>query len=426
MGSQVSLRFWDGTEIGAWETYELRDSFVDPLGLFNLTARPPRSKIPFYDRYLYRGELVAIQVDGIPQATPIITTTQRDIGMDGVKFSIECKSVLVTPYEGSVDPNISKKLNADTPAYIAVLEALAPYNFEEIEGTDAVNIGALSGKPLGKELPPIELEELKHNQFEANNGETAYGFCSRILNRLGVVLRVDWQGGLIVSVPQYNQPVSYTLVQSTKENSVVGDRMYNIRMHESNDGQFSDVIVRGSQREKSGRTVAARPKAKVSERQQARVKQMLIRRGRTPDQAQDILDKAEDRQIEVTVAAEAPSVDFQPSLPSYYAPAAAYKPLYYTDRKSRDKKWCLNLAKLLYGMRTKSANVITCEVSGHKSITGKIWTVNTIARVVIEVLGVDEEMWILERTFIGDVSGQKTRLKLIPKGALVLGEVPYG
>jgi hypothetical protein len=34
-------------------------------------------------------------------------------------------------------------------------------------------------------------------------------------------------------------------------------------------------------------------------------------------------------------------------------------------------------------------------------------------------------MWILERELMQDRSGgQRTRLKLIPKGALVLGEIP--
>lgn len=63
------------------------------------------------------------------------------------------------------------------------------------------------------------------------------------------------------------------------------------------------------------------------------------------------------------------------------------------------------------------------EVDGFVSSTGRIWQVDTIARVVVAAYDLDEEMWVLERVLTQDVGqGQKTRLTLIPKGALVLGE----
>jgi prophage tail gpP-like protein len=59
------------------------------------------------------------------------------------------------------------------------------------------------------------------------------------------------------------------------------------------------------------------------------------------------------------------------------------------------------------------------------SATGAVWSIDTIARVYCEAFDIDEDMWILQRELMQDRSGgQRTRLKLIPKGALVLGEIP--
>jgi prophage tail gpP-like protein len=54
-----------------------------------------------------------------------------------------------------------------------------------------------------------------------------------------------------------------------------------------------------------------------------------------------------------------------------------------------------------------------------------VWQVDTVANVVCEAFGINEPMYVLERELSQDRnSGQRTRLKLIPLGALVLGEIP--
>jgi prophage tail gpP-like protein len=72
-----------------------------------------------------------------------------------------------------------------------------------------------------------------------------------------------------------------------------------------------------------------------------------------------------------------------------------------------------------------SAYQFTCEVPGIVSATGAVWQVDTVANVVCEAFGINEPMYVLERELSQDRnSGQRTRLKLIPLGALVLGEIP--
>jgi hypothetical protein len=48
-----------------------------------------------------------------------------------------------------------------------------------------------------------------------------------------------------------------------------------------------------------------------------------------------------------------------------------------------------------------------------------------MAHAIVDAEQLDESMWLLERTLHQDSSGgQKTSLKLLPKGALLLGDAP--
>jgi prophage tail gpP-like protein len=56
-----------------------------------------------------------------------------------------------------------------------------------------------------------------------------------------------------------------------------------------------------------------------------------------------------------------------------------------------------------------------------------VWSVDTVVTVSIPSEGIQEPMWILEREFrMSDGDGSKTRLKLLPLGSLLLGDVPAG
>ena len=111
---------------------------------------------------------------------------------------------------------------------------------------------------------------------------------------------------------------------------------------------------------------------------------------------------------------------------TYYKSALhAYKPKTVKDKHSRDVKQCRNAALLLAGSHASKAYVITGKVDGWLSRYGYIWTAGTMVRVVLppEQEGIDEPMYLLERTLHMDSKGGQTAdLTFIPKGALILGE----
>ncbi len=389
MRTAVSMQFDADFVIDAWESFTLRESFTDPVGDFTFVAKPPRHKVASYRDRLRKGELVTVFADDTNQGTMLITSVETTIGRDGVVFTATCKTPLVTPYEGSVDPRLVLATKTDVPVTDAVLSALRPYGFTTIIGDSAGSVDAITGRPIGGRRAPVVVDALKHTDAKAQEGETAYAFCARIFTRLGVALRCAVDGTLLVTAPDYDQEPAYTLVQSFAPGAPEGDVMLGdppIVVHDTNDGQFSECVVRGAQPDKDGQARTAEPKSTTT--------------------AASIL----------------------PSRSVYRSPIAApYKPKNIKDKNARDAQRAASVAKLALGLRAADAFSVTCSVDGFRSTTGRVWAVDTIARVFIEAAAIDEPMWIAERVLEQTrQGGQRTTLKLLPKGALVLGDLPSG
>lgn len=380
------MNFGDGSRIDSWLSFTLRDSYTDPLGSLDFYTAPPRSRIAEYRSLLSKGELVTVFANDVNQGTFLITSVRQVISKeDGCIFQISCKSPLVTAQEGSADPKFSFSSQADAPLGEIILKALLPYGFDQLRADASANVSALTGKPLrGGASGTIRQEALKTNEAQVQENEKAYQFCARLLSRRGVALRMTVDGTLLLTTPNYTQDVAYTVVQDF-DGATRGDRFIGtVEVTSTNDEQYSECRVRGLAVDRRGRTQTATPEAIVT------------------------------------------SADLGLSRPPYNGgTGATYKRLEILDKQARDVEQCRSVAKLALGYRARNAFVVTGEVDGFVSSTGRIWQVDTLVHVVIEAAGIDEDMYVLERVFEQDASGgQKTRLTLIPKGSLVLGEVP--
>lgn len=377
----VALTFADGQTIDAWNGFHLRDTFTDPLGSLDFVTQPVRGRIADYRKRLQKGEPVRVYVGSKLQGTFLVQTVRQRIDANGVTFDIHCESLLAPAYQASVDPDLSLHNQTDVSVLDAVLKALAPFGFNSIVGDSAASRKAISGAPItgGRASPAVD--SLKHQDAQAQDGETAYAFCARIFTRLGVALKIDHAKQLYLSAPDYAQSPSYTLVQDFSGVGK-GDRFLDgLEIESTNDGQFSECVCRGCSPDVFGQKQSGRPKS--------------------------------------TVPATAVGARAQ-----YSSSAAPYKPRILTDKHSRDAERTASVAKLAMGLAAAKAFVVTGEVDGLVSRERRLWTVDTIAQVTIEAADINEPMWILEREWILDGSGQRTRLKLIPKGALVLGDLP--
>lgn len=376
----VVLHFADGTKIDTWNNFTLHDSFIDPLGKLEFETAPARDRVQEYRERLTKGQLVTLLINGNSQGGFIIQEVHRSISAaGGVKFKIHCVTPLITPYQGSVDPDLAFHSQTDTPLETVILKALAPYGFDKLVSDSAGHVNTLSGLPIGGRAAPFPVTALKYKEAQAHEGETAYHFCARLFARVGCVLRMHADGSLLLSTPDYTQRACAAITQGTGP----GDRCVGtIEIIDSNDDQFSQATCRGERSDDAGQTQTGRPVGTV------------------------------------TAAA------LHPERPTYQSFAAAYKPKIHLDKHARDKERCTSVATLILGSRASKAFSVGVEVDGFVSQTGAIWTVDTIVHVKIDADGIDEDMWVLERTFTLDGTGQKTKLKLLPKFALQLGTIP--
>lgn len=382
----VSMSFGDGSNISSWLSFNMRDSWMDPLGSLQFEAAPPRSQIAQYDAKLAKGELVTLKANDVNQGTFLITTVEKTIAPDaGKTYSITCKSVLATAREGCAKPELNWSKQTDTPLEDVILDAMRAYGFVKIDADPIADVSVKTGKPVSKRGGGGKINKglLQTQEAKVQEGERAYQFCTRILTRLGVTMRMTVDGTLLLVAPNYDQEVAYTVVQDF-DRTTEGDRFFGpISIRSTNDDQFADVRVRGLAYDKRGRKQSATPEAIVA--------------------ATDVL----------------------PTRSQYSSFAAAYKRLEILDKDSRDVKACTSVAKLALGVRAANAFMVSGMVDGFISSTGRVWQVDTLARVVIAAEAMDEEMYLLERSMIQDrEGGQRTQLTFIPKGALIIGDAP--
>jgi hypothetical protein len=396
----VSLKDNEGEVISAWTSVSWRDHFTDPLGQLDVEARPTvamdRAR---YRSFLAKGRLVALFLNDIRQATMLVTGTERIIGREGVIFRATAKGVLTTAFEGSADPYLAQNFDSDTPVADAVLTALTPYGFDIIQITAADNIAAMTGKAIDNQQADVVTTELEQKDIQVQANETAYGFGARIYTRLGLLLKTDVNGLLTLFKPDYQQAASYTLL-SERTLGRSGDRMLSdpaITIKDSNDGQFSEIVLVGKEADKRGQKSATAPTSGI-------IIADTTRPSGIPFEKVQLTEIPAGRNTYVSTG------------------GAAFKPKYRFDKKARDKTRALVMATVMHGARSQNAYQIQCTVDGMLSSTGAIWTAGTIARVIIDEEGIDDDMWILECTKSADIRGQRTALTLIPKGALILGE----
>ena len=408
-----------GDTIESWESIEWTESYMDPLGSLRVRLRPLRKQVQDYFRQTVKGSPVKLFLDGAIQCKYLITTRQTTIGNEGVIIDIECKSVLVVPYEGSVNPNIAKKYGANVTISTVVQDALRDYGYKQLVATEeSVDINIKAGgkvKNAVSKEQPVVVSKIKHKDIQPQPSETAYGFCSRIFSKYGLVLRASAFGELILSYPRYKDLSLYSIVAGPLKNvpSDADRAMGDVKISETTDNLFSEVVVSGRkvQNKKTKRTNQPSFRLKVD------------------------YDSNNSKSIEGR-----PDIAYQNSLTGFLenkyfhyqsVPDYRYKPKFVFDKSSQDKDRCKNMAFMVMYMNTSKGFTLDVLLDGIRSKTGNIWTINTMCDVRVALSpeqttteSFQERMLVFKKTVRIDSSGQSTALTLIPEFSLRLGPRP--
>lgn len=415
----IRVQARDGTLLTAITRFRAHDTYTDPLTRFEFDAAPPRSDFNAYRDLLTKGEFVTLKINGASQGGFLIETVRTRISAEhGCTFSVQAVNPLITPHQGSVDPDVvNVSAQTDIPLSDTILKALGPYGFDRIVTDTRASVSTLTGFQVRGKKPDSFAQKLKIQNAQAQHGESAYQFCARLFTHLGVCLRLNPDGVLLVGAPDYTQDPIATLVQaSTPGAGPQGDHFIgDVEIADTNDDQFSHVIVRGNQPVDPQSTQTSRPSLATMAAALPAGSDVnaFIRQG---------LSSSSTTANNVSVAA---GVAFTNGLSFYKSTPAAYKPKVIQDKHARDNDRCASVGKLVLGLRAAHAWQLHGVVDGFVSSTGAVWSVDTVVNVYVEAYGLSQPLWVLEREFNLDGNGgSTTRLVLIPLGSLLLGEVP--
>ena len=386
--SQLELRLADGTVVKSCVSYELHERFSDPLDTFRATIVPaPEQRAMALDK-LQKGELAVVAVDGHVQGAFMIQTRRTTVSpRNGVVIDIDCVSPIRLLAETTVDaPVVSKILSSDRPVLDFVASIVEPFGFTEVQDTgDVAFIKAKTG--VNPKSVATAGNNAKQKDCRADYNETNLAFINRVLSRLGVMLRCgasDNGLALYITAPHYDGKALYTVRQAPADKGPEGDPFFgDVTITETNEDQFSKCSVFGTTSDEDASTRANEPKGSA---------------------------------LTTDINATRP-----PFRASFTFPR---KEVFYKDDNTTNAQRANAVATHVLGRRAERAFAVSGTVQGLVSSGGVPWTVDTLCRVYVHATGLDEVMWISERTMRQDAQGgQSTMLTLIPKGYFVLGEI---
>jgi len=462
-----------GEVLELWTNFTLHESFLDPIGKLSVTIFPTNQKFDEYRKKLSKGNAVQFLIGDNLQATGVITTQTFSMGRNGTAIMLEIKGLLTAAYEASVSSQFSISSKTDVPVSQLIMTVLSPFfsnrnlDLKNNTGSDLmVKSGQTVNSPLGNLPAPVPVTKLKAKQLKAQKGEKAYGFVSRIISRLGFILKTDAFGGLMLDRPIYEQDASYTLfdgsyASAAGDDLVSGDLMLDgINVSDTNDGQFSEIVVGGQALMKK---LSKKAPGAVNQKdpEMVPVGQNLVQGpgfgsiiyGPAPDKPGAVRANKPVAGVRIEGAIDVYANDYENTERWFKIPAGRkrmvfpyksvayktiererfhyksdfqpYKPKFSEDKMSRDVERCQTFAELMLGLRAPGGFKIACSVAGFQAASGAMWTPNTVVRVIIKKLDIDEDMWIFSRQFSATrASGQITSLVLLPLNSLILGAVP--
>jgi hypothetical protein len=386
--AELSLRLQDGTEIRSFTDFEWRERFSDPIDTLSLRVVPARDQQQTALAKLRKGELCFTYIDGRVQSAMMIQTVDVSEGVGGITVSVEAVSPLKILAETTVDvARVSKALTADVPVLDFVHTIAEPFGFTEIQDTG--DVGFLKVRTgVNPKSPATAGNAAKQKAARADYNETNLGFITRILSRLGCMLRCFTTGTgpvLCITAPHYDDDALYgvKMALSGKGPSECDPIFGDMHFISTNEDQYSKCTVVGASNDETSANKANQPKGFA---------------------------------LTTDINADRPPFRASAAFPS--------KEIFYKDDSCTSASRAGPIAKHVLGRRAERAFQVTGTVRGLLSKTGRPWTVDTMCRAYSQRLQFDEVMWMAERTMRKSAgSSEQTSFTLIPKGYYVLGDV---
>lgn len=377
-----------GVTLDRWVEYSFNNNFLVPTDAFSFTVAG--DQINKLNRsVIVPGANVRCKVNGSIQIDARIdSVTYRVSRSGGVSMVISGRDKIAALVDSGIDPLL--RFNPKMTLLQFLAEVFGPFGYGEanfeIQNDDNVGIMAknvygvktrksdVSKKSAGKPLASYQL-----HQCRPYPNEGAFAFATRICQREGLWLWLQADGKkIVVSKPRYDQSPVYSLERQFNgvNNILSGDVSYDV-------GEQPSIIIADGF---SGGNEFG------MSRMRAYVENPMLE----VDNSAALKKYAQAGMEKVIIPFFGKKI-----------PLPTAKPMFLHDDEAKTPVQLHNYVLREMSLRLRRGLSIHFTVKGHHQ-KGTNWAVDTICHVTDEVSGLDEDLWILARTFRKSRSGGTT------------------
>lgn len=428
----------------AFKSYRINSNYVTPTDGWEFTVMAEAAPLELRRRWrplqpirLYINGCCQVigRIDGIETADET-----------GIALRVFGRDYLADIVDSSVDPRfqISKGQSIET----LLVELFRPWGISRIEGSHNARRNVLTGREAYAGAPERSYEEARLEDFKAEENQGVMEFANKVVARHGFTIQpAATRDAVSVDAPNYLQEPLYSLsrpgnvesatclrdygaiptVVLSRSQTALGKQQaasavgslstFNLRgkqiIVEESDVTYapgvvpversSEVLRRGNrlileetELRLRARSAPVAPPLRQSFRALADVPEVLAI-GQTDSGLPVIRDVAFDPKRE-----DSESYGYDPPV---------YKPVFFLDKQSRNQEQLDRAIRRLLAEKLRDSLVYRPTVLGHRDQTsGALWAVDTMVSVNDEIEGVNEVLWIIDRTFVNTGDGPKTEL----------------
>lgn len=386
-----------GVTINRWVEYSFNSNFLIPTDAFSFTVAG--AQIDTRNRAaLVPGANVRCTVNGAVQIDALIDSiTWRVSRQGGVEMVISGRDKMASLIDSGINPLL--KFNPNMTMLQFLSEVFAPFGYGEsafiISNED--NVAVMSRNDRGTKTRQSNtgkggkpLKSFQIHQLRPYPNEGAFAFATRVCQREGLWLWLSADGkNIIASKPNYDQPAIFHLKRQFDGFNNIEDGDISFDVSEQPSIIIADGFSGGYNFGKS--------------RIRAYIENPLL----DVDNSKVLKDYAKAGMQKVTI----PFFGKKIKLPHA-------RPMFLHDDEAKTMTQLTNYCLREMSLRLRRGLSTHLSVKGHNQ-GGSNWTVDRVCSINDEVTGLNEDMYILARTFLKSRSGgTETNIELIRKNSL--------
>jgi len=406
----VVLKLVDfGIEIKNWESYSVTNIFTKPTGEFAFTIGDGETD---FNDILQDGMKVQITINDKVQFTGYIEkiTEEASAVGSGTVFKYQGRDTMARVVVGGMDPSVQFSTGLTLEKITKkCLDSVPEIGSYKLYYSDDVNFNIITGTTRAPDPEEPEATKGQMKQLKPHYDEGIWKFLDRTYKRFGFMMWAAVDGsGYVIGRPNFttNPTNTITLLKDPLNNT---NNVKYARVVTDTTDQPSVICIKGTGNVEDGDYFT--PNIVM-------VNELigLDLNGIPTSGVQAIIDRYKAKKAKI--------LPFRSELTpvrKIFAKNLTTAPLYLKDDEE-----CGSMAELEkfcrreMAIRQQKIFEATYVVEGHTQ-NGIPWMVNTMVNVKDEKNGLDEKLWVLERTFNKSVSeGTTTTLKLIKPYTLAL------